>query len=65
MISKRIMRKKGNHELHTDDKARSQEPAAEETVSHSRIEGSVEAIAQRIYHRIRQRIAWDRQRFGG
>jgi hypothetical protein len=45
--------------------ARSQEPAAEETVSHSRIEGSVEAIAQRIYHRIRQRIAWDRQRFGG
>jgi len=25
----------------------------------------VDAIAQRIYHRIRQRIASDRERFGG
>jgi hypothetical protein len=31
----------------------------------SRIEGSVDAIAQRIYHRIRRRIASDRERFGG
>ena len=31
----------------------------------SKIEGSVEAIAQRIYHRIRRRIASDRERFGG
>jgi len=38
---------------------------ADETVSQSRIEGSVDAIAQRIYHRIRRRIASDRERFGG
>jgi hypothetical protein len=31
----------------------------------SKIEGSVDAIAQRIYHRIRRRIASDRERFGG
>jgi hypothetical protein len=37
----------------------------EEAVSQSRIEGSVDAIAQRIYHRIRRRIASDRERFGG
>ncbi|MFL5312889.1 MAG: hypothetical protein ACJ79H_20850, partial [Myxococcales bacterium] len=41
------------------------EPKAEEAVSQSRIEGSVDAIAQRIYHRIRRRIASDRERFGG
>ncbi|HYV65377.1 MAG TPA: hypothetical protein VE964_03985, partial [Myxococcales bacterium] len=41
------------------------EHRAEENVSQSRIEGSVDAIAQRIYHRIRQRIASDRERFGG
>ncbi len=41
------------------------EHKAEENVSQSRIEGSVDAIAQRIYHRIRQRIASDRERFGG
>jgi len=34
-------------------------------VSHSKIEGSVDAIAQRIYHRIRRRIQSDRERFGG
>ena len=39
--------------------------SAEEGVSHSKIEGSVDAIAQRIYHRIRRRIASDRERFGG
>jgi hypothetical protein len=33
--------------------------------SHSKIEGSVDAIAQRIYHRIRRRIQNDRERFGG
>ena len=38
---------------------------AEEAVNQSRIEGSVDAIAQRIYHRIRRRIASDRERFGG
>jgi hypothetical protein len=37
----------------------------DEAVNQSRIEGSVDAIAQRIYHRIRQRIASDRERFGG
>jgi hypothetical protein len=37
----------------------------EDAVSHSKIEGSVDAIAQRIYHRIRQRIQSDRERFGG
>lgn len=36
-----------------------------DAVSHSKIEGSVDAVAQRIYHRIRRRIASDRERFGG
>ncbi len=36
-----------------------------DAVSHSKIEGSVDAIAQRIYHRIRRRIQSDRERFGG
>jgi hypothetical protein len=36
-----------------------------DNVSHSKIEGSVDAIAQRIYHRIRRRIESDRERFGG
>jgi hypothetical protein len=38
---------------------------AEDAVSHSEIEGSVDAIAQRIYHRIRRRLQSDRERFGG
>jgi len=38
---------------------------ADDAVSHSKIEGSVDAIAQRIYHRIRRRIESDRERFGG
>jgi hypothetical protein len=38
---------------------------AAEAVSHSKIEGSVDAIAQRIYHRIRRRLQSDRERFGG
>jgi hypothetical protein len=37
----------------------------DDAVSHSKIEGSVDAIAQRIYHRIRRRIESDRERFGG
>jgi hypothetical protein len=41
------------------------DPKGEEAVSQSRIEGSVDAIAQRIYHRIRRRIESDRERFGG
>jgi len=41
------------------------EHKADDTSSQSQIEGSVDAIAQRIYHRIRQRIASDRERFGG
>lgn len=36
-----------------------------DAVSNSKIEGSVDAIAQRIYHRIRRRIQSDRERFGG
>ena len=38
---------------------------ASEGVSQSKIEGSVDAVAQRIYHRIRRRIQSDRERFGG
>ena len=34
-------------------------------VSQSKLEGSVDAVAQRIYHRIRRRIQSDRERFGG
>jgi len=37
----------------------------DDSVSASKIEGSVDAIAQRIYHRIRRRIQSDRERFGG
>lgn len=36
-----------------------------DAVSNSKIEGSVDAVAQRIYHRIRRRIQSDRERFGG
>ena len=42
-----------------------QHKEGEGAVSHSKIEGSVDAIAQRIYHRIRRRIQSDRERFGG
>ena len=42
---------------------RDQEDA--DSTSRSKIEGSVDAIAQRIYHRIRRRIENDRERFGG
>ena len=43
----------------------SHQKESEDAVSHSKIEGSVDAIAQRIYHRIRRRIQSDRERFGG
>jgi len=45
--------------------AQGQAKESEDAVSHSKIEGSVDAIAQRIYHRIRRRIQSDRERFGG
>ncbi|HWE22702.1 MAG TPA: hypothetical protein VG496_02065 [Myxococcales bacterium] len=45
--------------------AKPHEDEAEEVTSHSQIEGSVEAVAQRIYHRVRRRLASDRERFGG
>ena len=45
--------------------ARAEEDKAEGAVSYSKIEGSVEAVAQRIYHRVRRRLASDRERFGG
>jgi hypothetical protein len=45
--------------------AKAQEDKADDLVSHSKIEGSVEAVAQRIYHRVRRRLASDRERFGG
>jgi hypothetical protein len=45
--------------------AQGQVKESEDAVSHSKIEGSVDAIAQRIYHRIRRRIESDRERFGG
>lgn len=47
------------------DAARGHYKGAEDAVSHSKIEGSVDAIAQRIYHRIRRRLQSDRERFGG
>ena len=47
------------------DAARAHYKGAEDAVSHSKIEGSVDAIAQRIYHRIRRRLQSDRERFGG
>ena len=52
-------RGKGAHAAHGPAKEH------EDAVSHSKIEGSVDAIAQRIYHRIRRRIQSDRERFGG
>ena len=45
--------------------AKNENKEANDAVSHSKIEGSVDAIAQRIYHRIRRRIQSDRERFGG
>ena len=47
------------------DAAHGHQKEADDAVSHSKIEGSVDAIAQRIYHRIRRRIESDRERFGG
>ena len=48
-----------------DHVAQGQARDVDDVVSHSKIEGSVDAIAQRIYHRIRRRIQSDRERFGG
>jgi hypothetical protein len=45
---------------HHDD-----EKSGDQGVSRSKIEGSVDAIAQRIYHRIVRRLDSDRERFGG
>jgi len=45
--------------------AKNEHKESADTPSHSKIEGSVDAIAQRIYHRIRRRIQSDRERFGG
>ena len=50
---------------HAQDAAHGHHKEADDAVSHSKIEGSVDAIAQRIYHRIRRRIESDRERFGG
>jgi hypothetical protein len=51
---------------HAHDAAHGHHKEADDAVSHSKkIEGSVDAIAQRIYHRIRRRIESDRERFGG
>ena len=47
------------------DAAHGRHKEAEDAVSRSKIEGSVDAIAQRIYHRIRRRLQSDRERFGG
>jgi len=41
------------------------DPEDADSTSRSKIEGSVDASAQRIYHRIRRRIENDRERFGG
>jgi hypothetical protein len=48
-----------------DAAVRGQQREAEDAFAHSKIEGSVDAIAQRIYHRIRRRLQSDRERFGG
>jgi hypothetical protein len=50
---------------HAPDAAHGHHKESDDAVSHSKIEGSVDAIAQRIYHRIRRRIESDRERFGG
>ena len=50
---------------HAQDAAHGHHKEADDAVSQSKIEGSVDAIAQRIYHRIRRRIESDRERFGG
>jgi hypothetical protein len=50
---------------HVQSAAHGHHKEADDVVSHSKIEGSVDAIAQRIYHRIRRRIESDRERFGG
>jgi hypothetical protein len=50
---------------HAHDAAHGHHKEADDAISHSKIEGSVDAIAQRIYHRIRRRIESDRERFGG
>ena len=41
------------------------EKGGDQGTSRSKIEGSVDAIAQRIYHRIVRRLDSDRERFGG
>jgi hypothetical protein len=48
-----------------DAAVRGQQREVEDAFAHSKIEGSVDAIAQRIYHRIRRRLQSDRERFGG
>ena len=50
---------------HAHEAAHGHPKEGDDAVSHSKIEGSVDAIAQRIYHRIRRRIESDRERFGG
>ena len=60
----------GGARAHAEPHARTKRATPEhkegsDAVSHSKIEGSVDAVAQRIYHRIRRRIASDRERFGG
>ena len=42
-----------------------EQKSGEEGMSRSKMEGSVDAIAQRIYHRIVRRLETDRERFGG
>jgi hypothetical protein len=56
---------RGKHHPGHDHHAMGENSKDAERTSHSKIEGSVDAIAQRIYHRIRRRIQSDRERFGG
>ncbi len=56
---------RGKHHHHKGGGGQSEHKESADAVSHSKIEGSVDAIAQRIYHRIRRRIQSDRERFGG
>jgi hypothetical protein len=53
------------HAPHSQAAQGRRDPEDAESTSRSKIEGSVDAIAQRIYHRIRRRIENDRERFGG
>jgi hypothetical protein len=60
-----VPRARGHAAGHSGARPQHEHKDAADAVSASKIEGSVDAIAQRIYHRIRRKIQDDRERFGG